>query len=346
MVATSKIAFVAAALALGLVGHALAAESDGSFYEGKQIRLIVSFGAGGGYDIFTRIVGRHLGDHIPGHPSVIVENKPGAGGIIAANALYNTEGSDGTVIGTLPPNVILAQALGTKVQYDSLKFNYLGSGADDFIACVVRRDAAATTLQQAMSTEIPIATQSPGSLSYAIPALLNLTIGTKFKLVPGYRSIPDQFLAVEKNEAAGACQAYASVLLASQRALLEGQKPKAKIMVAVTTDKPKGDFLDRVPTAIEFAKTDGDKAALRAVELLGVISYPYAVGPKVPADRVAILRKALQDTFADPEFLKDAAKAGQQVSVHTGQQVADIANEIVALPQPVIDELKPLLLRH
>lgn len=332
----------AAAIALVLSGPGFAQDN---FYDGKQIRIVVSFGPGGGYDIFSRLVARHMGKHIPGEPSVIVENKPGAGGIAAANALYNTERGDGTVIGTIPPNVILAEALGTDVSYDSLRFKYLGSGADDFIACIVRTDAAAQTVEEAQKTAIPIASQSPGSLSFAIPMLLNSAAGLQFNVVAGYASIPDQFLAMQKNEASGTCQAYTSVLLATQRPLLEGDDPQARIMVAVTTEKVDGEFLDDVPIAMSYATSEDGKAALRAVELLGM-SYPFAVGPEVPEDRVEILRNALAATFADPAFLEDAATAGQVITARTGEEVAGVAGEIMGLPESVKETLKPLLLRQ
>jgi tripartite-type tricarboxylate transporter receptor subunit TctC len=337
----------AISLDAGLAVRATAAD-DGAiaaFYHSTRLTIIVGFGAGGGYDLSARVLARHLPKHIPGNPTVIVVNKTGAGSIIATNALYNTERKDGSVIGAVPPTVIMEQALGEHVDFDGVKFNWLGSSSSDFFACAVRTDTGINNLQDTIEKPVAFATQEPGSQSYAVPALLKtgFQLGPTFKVVPGYTSIPAQFLAVEKKEVSGVCQSYSSVLMASWSRYFEPPNPLMKIIVSLAAEQKSDKFLDGVPTALSLAKTDQARGMFQAIELLGRTSISYAAPPEVPRDRVEALRAALAATLRDPDFLADAAKAGLVTTPNDGPAVAQTTAMILALKPDVLNELRPVL---
>jgi len=334
-------AVVLAALAGLVLAGPARAEAD--FFRNKVVRIIVGFGAGGGYDVFARVVARHLTRYIPGNPSVIVENRIGAGGVIAADAVYNTVPKDGTVIGLLPSNIVLDQAFEMRPSFDVRKFNWLGAGSDDFLVCLMRTDAGINGIEDAREKSVPIAAQSAGSLSYAVPALLNDVAGTKFHIIGGHRSIPDQFMAVVRNDAVGLCQAYYAVVLATQKANLEGDaSPKYKIFVAVT-EKPVGQFLQGVPSAISFARDEASRAMTRSIRLVTLISYPFALPPGVDKSRISTIRAALAATFADPEFISEANRSGQVVKPSSGPEVEKIVEELLSMPPAVVQKLRPIL---
>ena len=317
-----------------------------AFYKGNQIRIIVGFGPGGGYDTYARLVARHMSQYIPGNPAVIVENRPGAGSIVAANTVYNTEPKDGTVVVTMNPIVVLFKLLGQDVQFDAEKFRWLGAGSVEYLACVVRKDSGVTTFAQAQQKSVPMAAEGVGALSYAVEALLNSAVGTKFKIVPGYTSIPDQFLAVQKNEVGGACQAYISTLLRTQRQFLEGPDPLLKPIVFVGAQLPPESFMRGVPTLDSVTKTPDAKAIFRVIQLMGVLSYPYAVAPGVPPERIAALATAFKKTTADPDFLKDASQAGMLIAPHDAAQVTQYVNQLIHTSPDVMAQLKPVLARQ
>lgn len=338
VVRCSCVALVVATLACGCK----VASAEAEALQGRAVRILVGFGAGGGYDIFARILARHLPRHIPGGPAVIVENRPGAGGQIAAEALLSSSAKDGTVWGLLPSNVVLDSAFGQKANFDVRRLNWLGSGSDDFLACIVRSDAGISNFDDALRKPIAIATQGVGSLSYAVPTLLNAVVGTKFEIISGYRSIPDKFMAMTRKDVAGLCNAYHSVLVATHAQDLEGPEPRYRIIVAMT-ERPSGRFLDGVASAFHHVRDDGSRDMMRIIRSMTLISYPFALPPDVDKARVETLRKAFAETLADRAFVREAEMAGQIVKPQAGDVVERIADQILSMSPETMARLKPVL---
>jgi tripartite-type tricarboxylate transporter receptor subunit TctC len=316
-----------------------------SFYKDKRVRIIVGYGPGGGYDTWGRLLSRHMGRHIPGNPTLIVENRPGAGALIAANAVYNSEPQDGTVIGTFTGGLVLQQALReSRVKFDARRFQWIGAGESTYSACIMRTDAGINGMDDLMKGKtITMASQAPGNMTYDLPAMMNASLGTKFKIISGYSSVPEMFLALRNGEASGICIGYVSVILATQRELLAGNPPLAKPFVITGDRHIKEVFLDGVPGAEALAKTPEAKARLKVLRLPQQITFPFAMGPGVPKDRVEAMRAAFTKTIKDPAFLTEAKRAGQQVDSSNGQEVAEVVNELLSIPSATIDEVRKIL---
>lgn len=329
---------------LALSGVAAAAGNDvADFYAGKRIRLVVGYGPGGGFDTLARIVARHLSKYIPGNPSVVVENRPGAGSLIAANALYNTESKDGTVMATFTAGLVMNEAMGEPVRFDARKFNWLAAGEDSFSACVVRTDLGVRSIDDAKEIPVVMASQGPGNFTYAVPLFLNAMLGTQFKVIAGYQSVPDMFLAVQNKEASGICIGYVPVILATQRSLLEGSSPVLKPLVVLGDKTPKEPFLDGVPATEPLMKTEEGRQLFRTLHLPEKITFPYVMPPDVPKDRVEALRTAFIKLFQDPVFMEEAKKASHNLTPSTGAEVAAVVDAILSTPKPIIDQLTPIL---
>lgn len=317
-----------------------------SFYRGKTVRIIVGFTPGGTYDSFARLSATYLPKYLPGSPTVIVENRPGAGTLLASNAIYNTEAKDGTVLGTIAEGTVLQQATGTQgIEFDAAKFQWLGSTGKTSSLCMIRKDSGIVSIQQLVSSgkEIPTSTSGRGTQAHDFPALLNVVLGTKFKLISGYTSGPETQLAFEKGEVDGFCTS-ATVYLLRQRPLVEGPTGFAALLVhsgsgSRDTSDP---ALMGVPSAIDIADPLG-KQAIQAYNGPLQMAFPMLTGPAVPPERVAALRRAFEAMYKDPEFVNDAHRFepgfGPQ-SFNTGEEVARLVQGILNTPSEVLDKLR------
>jgi tripartite-type tricarboxylate transporter receptor subunit TctC len=321
------------------------AKSIADFYRGKTVKIIVGLSAGGGYDLTSRLIARYLPKYIPGEPTVIVENRPGAGSALAANTIYNTEPKDGTIIGNISPTLVLRQALGQPgVEYDGARIQWLGATAKDFTTCLVRSDTGVTSIQDSINgKEIILATLGPGDNSHDVPALMNASLGTRFKLVPGYQGAAQFRLAVDNKEADGFCITFISGMLIGDTERLSGANPAARIIVSLAERNPDHPFLKDVPTADSLARDAEAKTLLRAVDAAQIFNKPYFVAPGVPADRVAALRAALASTYADPAFVDEAKKARFDISPSSGEEVERVVRDVLNIPPPLLDKLKAVL---
>lgn len=312
------------------------------FYRGKTVRIVVGLSAGGGYDLTSRLIAKHMPAHLPGNPTIIVENRPGAGSALAANTIYATEPKDGSVIGNISPTLVLRQALGQPgVDYDAAKLQWLGSTAKDFTACLVRADVDAKTIQDTIGgKEIILATLGPGDNSHDVPAVMNATIGTRFKLVPGYDGSSKFRLAMESKEVDGFCITFISGMLVGDSDAL--QSGSARIIVALGDKLPDHPFLKAVPTAESLAKAEEAKTLLRTIDTPQLFNKPYFVAPGVPTDRVEALRKALAATYADPSLRADAEKAKFDISPSSGEEVDRIVQGVLGTPPALLAKLKEI----
>jgi tripartite-type tricarboxylate transporter receptor subunit TctC len=311
-----------------------------NFYRGKTVRMVVGYSAGGGNDVVSRILARHLPSYIPGNPTIVVENKPGAATMLAVNTVYNVEPKDGSVLANFNQQLVLAQAIGTDgVQFDAAKFVWLGASSKDPLLCVVRSDRGINDVQEVIGggKEIVYATTGPGSPPHDGPAVMDATLGTHFKLVSGYAGSAQQDLAVQNGEADGKC----GVLDTST---LDGLKSGfLKPLIVMSDRTPDSPYLRGVPAAETLAKNADDLALLRAVEAPMKIVRAFVAPPGVPADRIAALRQAFVRTYADPDFIAEAPKAQLSVDPSTGEETEQVVRSVLALPAPVLDRLKKIL---
>lgn len=313
------------------------------FYRGKTIRIIVGFAPAGAFDFYSRLLSKYMPQHVPGNPTIIVENRPGAGSLLAANLVYNTEPKDGTVIGSFNEFLVLQQLLGTEgIQYDAARFNWLGSSVNTTSTCLVRTDLGIGSVQDLTRRELVVGTTGPGAATHDTPAVLNAALGTRFRLVSGYEGISTINLALESREIEGYCVSFDAVQITARR-LLEADPPAARVLVVMGPQTPDHPYLRGVPAAETLAANDRARGLLRSAHAPSQISKPFAVAPEVPRDRVTALRKALEATYADAGFQEEARGANQELSPSNGETVTRVVRELLATPPPIVAELKEIL---
>jgi tripartite-type tricarboxylate transporter receptor subunit TctC len=282
--------------------------------------------------------------HLPGSPTIIVENRVGAGGLLAANTTYNSEPKDGTVIAYLIEGNVLQQALGAPgVEFDAAQFQWLGSPVRTTGACLVRSDAATTSMAEVIAgKEVIIGGAAPGATTFDFPAVLKAALGANIKLVPGYDGPPRLLLAIEGKEIDGYCVSLLS-LFSDARTLLEGENPRARVLVVLGSQTPDMPQLRGVPAAETLTQVEESKQMLRAINAPQQMNRPLALPPGVPNDRVQALRAALAQTFADPRFIEDMTRANQGLSPNTGEQVTRTVQELLSTPPATLAKLKDAL---
>jgi tripartite-type tricarboxylate transporter receptor subunit TctC len=318
------------------------------FYRGKTMKIVVGTGPGGTFDAYSRLLARYMPKYLPGSPNIIVENRPGAGGLTAANAVYNVEPQDGTILLSVNEYIAFLQAVGAPgVQLDAAKMNWLGASVKTAFICTGRIDSGVSSVQELMSgsKELLIGTISPANSTHDVPAVLNATLGTKMKLVPGYESFNVIKLAIERKEVEGVCGGWDGFVLVMND-LIQPDKPVLKTLVSLGPLTPQAQefpFLKDVPVAESVATTDEAKQLLRVMNTPAQMSKPFAVGPGVPMERVAALRDAVAKSYADAEFLAEAKRSNLFATFSSGTEVQGLVQQMLATPKPVLDKLKDVL---
>jgi tripartite-type tricarboxylate transporter receptor subunit TctC len=320
------------------------AQAVESFYRGKTVRILVGYGPGGPYDTFSRIVARYLPQYIPGRPTVVVDNRPGAASLLAANLVYNSEPKDGTAMVNASSGLPMLQLLGKEgVSFDSARFQWLGGGNKTLSTCAARTDSGVNSIQDIMGPngkQLVVAAIGPGTGTYDTPTTMNAVLGTNFKIVSGYDSSAKVILAVEAQEATGMC-ANLDTMTSTVRPLFESDTLK---MIAMMGHEPSDHpWLRGVPPAETLAQTEEARQILSALHSAALANLPYAVAPEVPRERVAALRQALAQTFADPQFRAEAEKAGFEVNPSTGEELSQIYATLFTMPPATVAKLKDVL---
>jgi tripartite-type tricarboxylate transporter receptor subunit TctC len=315
-----------------------------NFYRGKTIRIVVGFAPGGGFDTYARLIAKYLSKHMPGRPTVIVENVAGAASIVAANQVYKTLPKDGTVIASFNENLVLLYALGKEgIEYDPRRFQWLGSMVNSPTTCATRADAGVTSFEEVMAgKQWIIAAEGPGTTTYDTPVVLQAALGANIKLVPGYDGTSRMRLAIEGREAEGGCWTWDSMSVTA-RQWFESTPPFAKVLVVMGNRTPEHPWLQGVPAAENLAATADSRQLLATVSGPSQMSKPYAVAPEVPRERVEALRQALAAVAADAEFLAEAEKAKLDVVPLTGAAVDEQVRTILDAPPAVVTKLKEVL---
>jgi tripartite-type tricarboxylate transporter receptor subunit TctC len=333
---------VSALLALSFAAARAGADPVADFYKGKRITLVVSYGTGGGYDVYARILARYMSKYIPGNPSIVVQNMPGAGSLRGANFLYNVAPKDGTTFGTFARNMPLLGLIKTvqNVQFDPAKFTWLGSSssyADDAYLLVVRRDARVHSVEEARrpgGTPLVLGSTAEGTSSDAMAILLRDMLGLNIRVVTGYTDSGVLFLAIERGEIEGRTVGLSALRSNHPDWLKPDGLVKPLVAFGRATRHP--DFPD-VPIARELARNDQDRRLIEIVEVPYQLSRPYAAPPGVPPDRAKALQDAFLATHKDPDYLADAERLRVDVSPIGGAEVLRLINNIAATPP---DELK------
>ena len=342
---TSRAACIAALAGMAVLGaesRVNAQTTAANFYKGKSITILVGSSAGGGYDTWARLIARYMSKHTPGNPNFLVSNMPGAGSNLAANYIYNVAPKDGTFVGAIYGGAPLEPLIGkTPVKHDPSKTQYLGSANDDVYVCVARKDAAVQKFADLMTKELVVGASNSSSTA-DFPAVLNATLGTKFKLVLGYPGSREISLAADKQEVNGACGlAWPSVSVTNPGWF----GPNGTMRVLAQTHVKGHPDLNKegVPNAMSFAKTDEERQALELFFSQEVFGRPYVLAPEVPRDRVEALQKAFMETLADPELLADAKRANFDVNPVSGPDVAALIAKAYAAPKSVVERVKKAL---
>jgi tripartite-type tricarboxylate transporter receptor subunit TctC len=333
---------VTALAGLVLLGSSPANSASDDFYRGKTIRIIVGFAAGGGFDTYSRVIGRHMGKFIPGNPTFVVENMTGAGSLIAANYVYKVAKPDGLTIGHFIGGLIMQQVMGgPNIEFDARKFEMIGVPVKENVVCALRKETGIVSVEDWFAAKAPVKLggTAPGSTTDDVAKILKEAVGLPIQLVSGYKGTADIRLAADSGEIAGGCWAWESVKVTWRKAL--DTKEVNVVLQAIANPHPE---LPNVPVAINFAKTSEAKKMVEAgIHDTQIFTRPYVLPPGTPKDRVQLLRKAFVETLKDREFLAEAEKSKLDVEPIPGEQVEKIIAGLFKLESGVLGKLKQIL---
>ena len=320
-----KLAALVAALALPSMA---AAQPN---FSGKTITIVVGYKPGGGYDATARMLARHLPNHLPGKPTVIVQNMPGGNSIIAANHIYNVAKPDGLTIGTFNRNLPIAQLTGVQgVKYDMTKFAWIGSAANETTILAIRNDLPYKTFDELRKAKenVIIGSTGPGANTHDFPLLLKDLLGVKLKIVSGYSSSADIMLAVERKEVDGRAGSYTSLRPFIDRGLVR------PLIRARSTEAG----VEKLPVDETFATNPRAKAIMALRSAPEVVARPYVLPPNTAADIVKVYRDAFAQTIKDPALVAEADKAKFDLEYTSGDEALKVMREVLSQPKDVIDE--------
>ncbi len=312
------------------------------YYEGKTVRFLVAFAPGGGFDTYTRAIARHMGKHIPGRPTTVVDNMTGAGGIVHGNYMFKQAKLDGLMIGNNIGGLFLQQIMGAKgIEFDGRKFEYVGAPAVDHPVCVLTKASGITSIERwlASKEQVKLGGVGPGGTASDVPRVLQAALNLPIKVVEPYKGTAEIKLAAEGGELAGGCWAWESMKAMWRQGIETGN-----VSVVVLAMPKKLEEISNVPLAVDFAKTNEARQLLKyGIHDTATITRPYFLPPGTPKERVQILRTAFMDTLKDPEFLSEAKKGNLDIEPVTGEQIETIVNELFKLEPVWIAKLKSVL---
>jgi tripartite-type tricarboxylate transporter receptor subunit TctC len=335
-------AFAALVTASLLVAWPAQAQSVEQFYAGRQVKFSIGSPGGGGYDFYSRLVGRFLTRHVPGHPLFVMQNMPGAGGVIVANYLYNIAPKDGSEIAMVARGAATQPLLEPKdrgPKYEATKFNWIGTPQQEVGLLIVRQPSPIQRLEDLKTKELVLSGTAPIAPTSYYPRMLNKLLGTKFKVVEGYKGSQEALLALERGEVEGHSSGSSSGALRERIApwIREG---KVKIMAQIGLEKDP-DFPD-IPLIVELATTDAERQVMELVFTQQVMAWPVVAPPGVPPERIKALRDGFDATMKDPEFLAEAAQQKLVINPVSGEALAALVERVYATPQELLDRVAGL----
>ena len=333
-------------LALSIAAIVLATGAGGvgaqAFYEGKTLRLIVGFAPGGGFDTYARVISRHMGRHIPGNPTIVVENMTGAGSLISANHLYRAAKPDGLTIGHFNGALFLGQALGQPgIEFDARKFELIGAPIKEDSVCALTRATGITSVEKWMASKTPVKLGgvAPGGTPDANARILKAALGLPIQLVSGYKGTAEIRLAASSGEVSGACWSWESM-----RSTWRGALDSGEVVAVLQTSARAFPDLAGVPLALSLAKTDEARQLIKVgIQNAAAFARPLALPPGTPKDRVLILRRAFQETLQDKAFLAEAEKAKLTLDPATAEELQRMVAEAFSLDPALLAKLKDIL---
>ena len=326
-----------------LAPHSAAADAVSDFYKGKQVKLIIGYPAGSGYDVHARLLGHHMARHIPGDPTIIAQNMLGAGSIRAANYVYNVAPKDGLTLGAINRSVPLAPLLGTtekeQTQFDPLQYGWVGSMNSTISIGIVWAASGITNFNELMTREVIVAAAAPASDSFVFAHILNNIVGTKLKIVAGYQGSTENYLAVERGEATGYMGTSYSSLKATKPDWIRDKKVNILVQIAIAKDPA----LPDVPLVMDYAKTEAQKQALELILAPQQMGRPYMTTPGVDPARLAALQTAFMATMKDPAFVADAEKQTIDIDPMDGPAVLALLTKLYGAPPEVVKSAQQAL---
>ena len=324
-----------AAVALLIIPVAAQAQTPADFYKGKTVEFYIGYSAGGAYDLYARMISRHMGRHIPGNPQVVVKNMEGAGSQRLANWLYAAAPKDGTVFGATSRAMAFDPLLGSRTaQYDAARFNWIGSANDEVSVCVSWHTSGVTRWEDVLARELAIGSTGTGDDTYQFPRFVNNALGSKFKIITGYPGGNDVSFAMERGEVSGRCGWSWSSIKATRMNWFE----QKIIHVLMQFSLAKHPDLPNVPLITDLAKDDEQRQVFKLIFARQVMGRPYVAPPDVPPARVEALRKAFMDTMADKEFLAEAERAKFEITPVSGDKLTALVADIYKFPQAIAEK--------
>lgn len=308
------------------------------FFSHKTVTLIAGFPPGGGYDTYVRVLSRYYGRFIPGNPSVVPANMPGAGSMTAANRIYNDQPNDGTVLGMFASSVVMEPLLGNKsALFDPTKFSWIGSMSQDIAYCGVWQAAgAASTFDEMLHKETIFGGGAPAAITYQHPMILKNVLGADIRVIPGYAGTRDIDLAMHRGEVNGECGLYASSIKSQY---LDDVK-SGRLKLVIQMGPRKSDEFGDIPSVYDYAKTDDDRAVLDIHFKQLVLGRPLAGPPAIQADRLAALREAFTMTMRDQDFHAEADKVGLDIDLATADEVLELLKRFATFSPAIFERAR------
>ena len=316
------------------------AQSAADFYKGKNVDLYIGYSVGGAYDLYARMLARHMGKHIPGNPNVLPKNMEGAGSLRLANWLYNVAPKDGTAFGIIGRGTGFDPLLGNNAaKFDATKYTWIGSANNEVSVCVAWHTSPIRKFEDMLTQELIVGGTSTSADTDQFPRITNGVLGTKMKVVTGYPGGNEVGLAMERGEVQGRCGwSWSSVKSTHQRSIDE---KKFSILVQLGLDKHPD--LPDVPLILDFAKSDEQRQILRLIFARQAMGRPFVGPPNIPPERAKALRDAFMATMQDKDFLADTAKAQMEITPVDGEKVQALVKEIYATPSDVVQKATSML---
>jgi tripartite-type tricarboxylate transporter receptor subunit TctC len=301
------------------------------FYRGRTVNIVIGYSAGGGYDVFARLLAQHMGRHIPGHPTLLPQNMPGAGSRKAGMYLYEVAPKDGSVFGTIGRNEAVAPLIEEEAKFDGTKFTWIGSIADDNSICITWHSSPIKSWADMQQREVTLGALAVGDNTVTVPLALKNLFGAKLRLVTGYPGTNDVFLALERGEVDGACGVSWRPIMLQRRDWIEGKKINVLVEVALEKDPSLGD----TPLITEFVRDPEQLKVLSLLIATQAMARPFLAPPGIPEDRRQALRTAFDATMADPTFLADAQRAALYVHPLPGAGIDALLRDLYAVPKAI-----------
>ena len=301
--------------------------------------MIIGFGAGGGYDLWGRTVGRHIGRHLPGHPNVVPQNMPGAGSYTATNHIYNIAPKDGTVLGIIARDATLGPLSGAPgARFDPMRLSWIGTPTKETNVCIAYHGARVRTLQDLYDKQLILGDTGPGTGTRSYPKALNELLGMKFKLVGGFPASSDVFLAMERGEVEGICESLDSIKNRRPEWIATG-----KVTILFQGGAEPNPELKGVPFVRDLARNDEERQAIEFLYAGQGIGRPFVAPPDLPAARLKMLRTAFDATMKDAEFVADAKRSKLELEPEDGEHLEGLIAKIYATPKSIVDKITSLI---